>query len=552
MDTALAGTPNCGKTTLFNRLTGLSQTTGNRAGVTVAPKTGSAVIAGRRVSVTDLPGIYSLDERGSEGRFAAEFLSRNAGAVICVIDLTAPERGLSLAMQLANSGHPTLIGANFSDLFKSSGGSGDFSGLSDALGIPVVPFSAYSGENVARLTQTPPAVKTGFPDDPAERYALVSALCSRYLRPGAGRALAREKMFSRKILPFVLFFSLIGAIFFLSFGTPGRALSSLTAAGLSRISALLRDWVELPALADRFIFGGVLPGAASLLAFLPQLFLLFFCISLLEESGLISRAAFIFDAPMRKLGLSGQAVVPLLLGLGCTVPAILSVRTVRDARERRRLILSLPFVSCGARLPVYSFFAASFFGSLAPAAILALYLMGFSFALGSAAFARRGETRELSPLELPELRAPKLRSVLTQSIAGVRHYAARAVGPLSLAFGIFSLLASTPLLERICSFAAPAFLPLGFGSWQAVAALAAGFLGKEAVVGTLSVLPGTAFGAAGAFSFTVFVLLYPPCISALSAVSRELGKKAAGLLTVKQLAAAYLTALFFYTVLKYL
>lgn len=446
---ALAGNPNCGKTTLFNALTGANARTGNFPGVTV---TRSAGVCRARPDITlvDLPGVYALRPYSDEERVTRGYLLGGAAdAVISIADATCPARSLYLTLQLLELGVPVVLALNVMDALRAGGGAVDTAGLARALGIPVVPVSA-----------------------------------------------------------------------------------ALDAGPL--LHGLVRE--------------GVFAGVGSVAAFLPVILALFFFLSLLEDTGYLARVAFVMDRPLRRLGLSGQSAVPLLLGFGCSVPGVLAARTLPTRRDRALTIVLTPCMSCSAKAPVYAAFAAAFFPGRSAVVFLALYALGILAAAGAARLlgrtVLRGEAASFV-LELPDYRWPDTRSVLRRMWVRTKEFLTRAFTViLAASVGVWVLRTFTPtwrvatnagesLLAVTGQALAPVFAPLGFGDWRAATALVTGLLAKETVLSTLGVLlggdltaalPGV-FSPAAAASFLVFTALYAPCVAAQAAMRQELGSR---------------------------
>lgn len=494
---ALAGNPNCGKTTLFNALTGANARTGNFPGVTVTRSEG-VCRARPEITLVDLPGVYALRPYSDEERVTRSYLLGGAAdAVISIADATCPARSLYLTLQLLELGVPVVLALNVMDALRAGGGSVDTAGLARALGIPVVPVSAALGEGLDALLDAAAQAAHGPPPDP-------------------WRALA-----------------------------PGPLLHGL-----------VRE--------------GVFAGVGSVAAFLPVILALFFFLSLLEDTGYLARVAFVMDRPLRRLGLSGQSAVPLLLGFGCSVPGVLAARTLPTRRDRALTIVLTPCMSCSAKAPVYAAFAAAFFPGRSAVVFLALYALGIGTAAGAAPLlgrtVLRGEAASFV-MELPDYRWPDARSVLRRMWVRTKEFLARAFTViLAASVGVWVLRTFTPtwrvaasagesLLAVAGQALAPVFAPLGFGDWRAATALMTGLLAKETVLSTLGVLlggdltaalPGV-FSPAAAASFLVFTALYAPCVAAQAAMRQELGSRLGTLAAaIGSCAAAWCTAAIVY------
>ncbi len=627
---ALAGNQNCGKTTLFNALTGLNQHVGNWPGVTVERKTGR-VYAHREVEVVDLPGVYALSPYSEEEKVTRDFLLHGEwDAAVNVVDATSLERGLYLTLQLLTLGRPVVLALNMMDEVRKRGDQLDIPALSSALGIPVVPICARTGEGVeALLSACVPPPPFAAPPEPlsgpvrqavrklekliapsAEKQRLSASFMAQKLLEGdtdllnllpsaiaeqatkavveATQAWGREgaamladaryrwiETLVRRVLnradhgptlteridrvalhpvaAFPLLAGMLLLVFSLTFGPVGSTLSegfsALLFRGVEAADEALAAISVAPGLRS-LVVSGVLTGVCSVLSFLPTLLVLFLCLSILEDSGYMARAAFLMDRPLRTLGLNGRCFIPLLMGFGCTVPAALATMAMPGRRDRRFTALLTPFISCGAKMPVYALISKAIFPRSHWVIIFALYLGGVLLAVCAAFVGRAVFTGDAAPfvMELPTYRLPRPMSVL-------RTMADKASGFVKKAFTVillstvlvWFLRAFTPqlqsaetaresLLAAIAGKIAPALRPLGFGSAEAAAALLTGLLAKESVLSTLSVLCGVDASsaqmvmalrqlfptAASALAFLTFVLLYPPCAAAQSALSRAM------------------------------
>ena len=639
---ALVGNPNCGKTTLFNALTGSNQYVGNWPGVTVEKKEGTAHLDGRELTVVDLPGIYSLSPYSMEEIVARDFIvGEHPDAIIDILDATNIERNLYLTAQLLELERPMVIALNFMDEVEKHGDRIDVGALSRALGVPVIPITARTGKNVKQLLEAAhrqmhvgvtvepddlyddfthqihhkvgelihdKAYAAGIPahwasikliegdslvkkalglskdeEDRLEaicreyegaydlgdretliadaRYQFIQEVVSQCVR--RGRPLGAPTLSDRidavvthKFLAIPVFLLMMLAMFALTFG-PGQALSdgvdvliSGYFAGAVRsvlAAAGTAPWVEA------LLVDGVIAGVGGVLTFLPQIAILFLFLSFLEDSGYMARAAFIMDRLLRRFGLSGKAFIPMLMGFGCTVPAVMGARTMENEKDRRMTIMLVPFMSCSARLPVYGLLTAAFFPQYAGLVVFFLYVLGLVCAILSGIILKKATFRgEPAPflLELPPYRLPTLKNIALHVWEKVRGFLVRA-GTLILAmsvvlwflqsFGPGLTMAADEadsLLGMIGSTIAPVFAPLGFGTWQAAVALLTGLIAKEMVVSSMSLFYGfslTASGAvvagalsgtfatpAAALSFLVFVLLYVPCVAAVATIYREM------------------------------
>ncbi len=640
---ALAGNQNCGKTTLFNQLTGSNQHVGNFPGVTVDQKSG-AIRGQKDCTVVDLPGIYSIRPYTPEEIVTRDFiLEQKPDGLINIVDATNIERNLYLTLQLMEMHIPMVLALNMMDEVSAGGGTIDVKGLSKALGIPVVPISAVKDQGVDELVRV--AVRTakeriyptvydfcapgpvhrcihavvhqiedhaqaaGLPvrfaatklieDDPdviqrleldqneleliehsvqemeAEhgmdrnaaladmRYDFIERVCRDTVvkcrqSKERQRSEAIDRVVTDRYLALPLFFGIMLAIFYLTFNVIGAFLSDLLAAGIDALTAAVDAALTaygLNPVVQSLVIDGVFAGVGSVLSFLPIIVVLFFFLSILEDTGYMARVAFVMDQLLRKIGLSGRSIVPMLIGFGCSVPAIMATRTLASERDRRMTILLTPFMSCSAKIPIYAVFSAAFFPGYAALVMIGLYLTGIlvgivaAKVLGATAF--RGNPVPFV-MELPNYRFPSAKSVWQLCWDKAKDFLTRAFTIIFVATIVVWFLqtfdtrldivsdSAESLLATVGAWIAPLFAPLGFGDWRVSTALITGFIAKESVISTLGILTGASsdVGAAlgglftpiTAVSFLLFTLLYTPCVAAISAVKRELGSgwKAAG------------------------
>lgn len=566
---ALAGNPNCGKTTLFNALTGANARTGNFPGVTVTRSEG-VCRARPEITLVDLPGVYALRPYSDEERVTRSYLLGGAAdAVISIADATCPARSLYLTLQLLELGVPVVLALNVMDALRAGGGSVDTAGLARALGIPVVPVSAALGEGLddGGTLRAPAAAEqaaarmvreSGIPRDealPTARFAQVDRLARFFTLPqalpGSRRSARIDRVLTGRYTAYPAMAGLLGGVFYLTFHVIGPCLSRLLARGIAWLADAaggVLTALDAGPLLHGLVREGVFAGVGSVAAFLPVILALFFFLSLLEDTGYLARVAFVMDRPLRRLGLSGQSAVPLLLGFGCSVPGVLAARTLPTRRDRALTIVLTPCMSCSAKAPVYAAFAAAFFPGRSAVVFLALYALGIGTAAGAAPLlgrtVLRGEAASFV-MELPDYRWPDARSVLRRMWVRTKEFLARAFTViLAASVGVWVLRTFTPtwrvaasagesLLAVAGQALAPVFAPLGFGDWRAATALVTGLLAKETVLSTLGVLlggdltaalPGV-FSPAAAASFLVFTALYAPCVAAQAAMRQELGSR---------------------------
>ena len=663
---ALVGNQNCGKTTLFNALTGSNQHVGNFPGVTVEQKSGE-VKGVKNCSVVDLPGIYSLRPYTQEEIVSRDFIiNQKPDCIINIIDATNIERNLYLTLQLLERRVPTVIALNMMDEVYANGGTVDVQQLSRLIGVPVVPISAVKGEGVSELIDrvVDTARKKALPgvtdfcaddspvhrcihavihliQDHADRLGVSSRFCTAKLIEGdpelAGRleldenerellehcivqmesesgldrnaALAdmrysfiegvvsktvvkchesreharsvrMDRVLTGKYTAIPTFLAIMFLIFYLTFNVIGSALSDWLSLGIDALTGLVDRGLTaygINPVVHSLVIDGIFAGVGSVLSFLPIIVTLFFFLSILEDTGYMARVAFVMDRPLRKLGLSGRSFVPMLIGFGCSVPAIMATRTVSSDRDRKMTILLTPYMSCSAKIPIYAVFAAAFFPQNRGLAMICLYalgiVMGIIVALILKSTAFRGQPVPFV-MELPNYRMPSLKSVGLLLWEKAKDFLERAFTVIFMATVLIWFLqtfdtrlnvvadSADSLLALIGQLIAPVFRPLGFADWRMVTALISGFTAKEAVVSTLAVLLGTnvanlssalgsVFNPITAVSFLVFTLLYTPCDAAVATIRRELDSavKTIGVV-IMQCSVAWLTAFVIYNVIR--
>lgn len=659
---ALAGNQNCGKTTLFNQLTGANQHVGNFPGVTVDRKDGT-IRNHPEATVTDLPGIYSLSPYSSEEIVTRDFLLKShPDGIINIVDASNLERNLCLTMQLMELGIPMVLALNMMDEVRENGGSVRVNELEKILGIPVVPISAAKNEgvdelinhaiHVARYGEAP--VRIDFCPDNEEkqepvgavhrcihaavhmlepeakalgipvrfaatkmiendyllekemklskekenafleivrvmenesgldrkaavsnmRFSFIEKVCEQTVtKPSESkehkRSVAIDKILTGKYTAIPCFIGIMGLIFVMTFNLVGAWLSDLMGMGVDAVTGLISKALaaaDVNTVVQSLVVDGVCKGVGSVISFLPTIVTLFFFLSILEDTGYMARVAFVMDKPLRKIGLSGRSFVPMLIGFGCSVPAIMSTRTLSSERDRKMTILLTPFMSCSAKLPIYSLMVSTFFARKYQALVMVgLYAFGiicgilYALVLNKTKF--KGEPVPFV-MELPNYRLPSAKSVVQLLWEKAKGFLQKAFTIIFAATIVIWFLqtfdarfnvaktAENSLLAAIGNLAAPLFAPLGFGDWRVATALITGFTAKESVVSTLNVLLGgstagvsTMFTPFSAMVFLVFTLLYTPCVAAIATVKREMGgAKAATLIAVSQCAIAWVVA----------
>ena len=655
---ALVGNQNCGKTTLFNQLTGSKQHVGNFPGVTVDRKDG--VIKGHNNTlITDLPGIYSMSPYSSEEIVTREFVIREKPkGIINIVDATNIERNLYLTMQLLELGFPMVVALNMMDELRENGGSVLVNEMEEALGVPVIPISAAKAEGIEELIQhaihvakyQEKPLETDFCrkeegvhrgihavmhliEDHAEkaeipvrfaaskimegdekileqlnlteneknlledisrqteeetgldraaaiaqmRFAYIEDVCSEsVIKPKE----SREHLRSRKIDRFLTgkytgipaFVGIMAVVFWLTFNVIGAFLQGLLESGITALTDVVDHAMtaaHVNSVVHSLVIDGIFSGVGGVLSFLPIIVTLFFFLSLLEDSGYMARVAFIMDKLLRKLGLSGRSIVPMLVGFGCTVPGVMASRTLPAERDRKMTILLTPFMSCTAKLPIYAFFTAAFFPKRGALVMIGLYVfgivMGILMALIFKKTAFKGEAVPFV-MELPNYRLPGAKNVGHLLWDKAKDFLQRAFTVIFIATIVIWFLqnfdmglnmvsdSQNSILALVAGVLAPIFLPVGFGDWRIVTALISGFMAKESVVSSLTVLFGSSAAlqgtltVAGAAALLVFCLLYTPCVAAIASVKRELGGKWAAAMVFGQCLIAWVVAFVVYQI----
>ncbi len=651
---ALAGNQNCGKTTLFNQLTGSNQHVGNFPGVTVDRKSGS--IKGHPdASVTDLPGIYSLSPYTSEEIVSRRFiLDEKPSGIINIVDATNIERNLYLTLQLMELDIPMVLALNMMDEMRGSGGSVRINEMEERLGIPVIPISASKNEGVdevvrhalhvaqncecpgrtdfcskdenggavhrclhgimhliedhaaaasipvrfaaSKLVEGDARIEAALKLSENERemiehiivqmerergldraaaiadmrFSFITALCrDTVVRPRESREHIRSRRIDRvltgRFTAIPMFILIMAAIFYLTFGLIGAYLQELLDGGITALTSVVDaalTRIGVGSVIHSLIVDGIFAGVGSVLSFVPIIVILFFFLSMLEDSGYMARVAFVTDKLLRKIGLSGRSIVPMLIGFGCTVPGVMASRTLPSDRDRKMTVLLTPMMSCTAKLPIYGFFAAAFFPDHSWLVVSGLYLLGILVGILTALITKKTMFRgEAVPfvMELPNYRMPGAKNVGRLLLDKTKDFVRRAFTVIFVAPVVIWALrtfdfrfvpvsdAGDSMLARIAGFISPIFRPLGFGTWQIVTALFAGFMAKESVVSTLSVLLSGAavtsiISPSAALALLVFCLLYTPCVAAVAVIRRELGRGWAAGIVVWQCTVAWIFA----------
>ncbi|MDD6883678.1 MAG: ferrous iron transport protein B [Eubacteriales bacterium] len=660
---ALAGNQNCGKTTLFNALTGSNQHVGNFPGVTVDQKMG-AIRGAKDSSVVDLPGIYSIRPYTQEEIVTRDFiLNSKPDGIINIVDATNIERNLYLTLQLLELRIPMVVALNMMDEVRANGGTIDIKQMSERLGVPVVPISAVRGEGVSELVNQIvsvskngicPSVMDFCPDgavhrcihavahiieDHARRLSISPRFCATKLIEGDETLAARleldqnerellehsvvemeqetgfdrnealadmrytfiedvvahsvvkcresrehsrsvkiDQVLTGKYTALPVFLGVMFLVFYLTFHVIGSALSDWLSLGIDALTRVVDKGLTaygINPVVHSLVVDGIFAGVGSVLSFLPIIVTLFFFLSILEDTGYMARVAFVMDKLLRKIGLSGRSFVPMLIGFGCSVPAIMATRTLASDRDRKMTILLTPYMSCSAKIPIYAVFASAFFAQYSALVMIGLYVAGIVLGILVALVLKRTMFRG-NPvpfvMELPNYRLPSPKSVLLLLWEKARDFLERAFTVIFVATIIIWFLqtfdtrlnvvsdSANSLLAIIGRWIAPIFRPLGFGDWRVVTSLISGFSAKEAVVSTLSVLTNTGVAELGgvlsglfqplaAVSFLLFTLLYTPCVAAVATIRRELGSRLATLgVVVMQCGVAWLVGFVVYQI----
>ena len=658
---ALVGNQNCGKTTLFNQLTGSNRHVGNFPGVTVDQKMGE-IRSDKQSSVVDLPGIYSMRTYTSEEIVTRDFiLNEKPDGIINIVDATNIERNLYLTLQLIEMGIPMVLALNMMDEVRNNNGSIDINGMSESLGIPVVPISAAKNEGIdeliVRITDSAKGRKvpkkvdfcefgpihrcvhaiSHLVEDHAQnagisarfaatkliegdeiitnrlalnrneldmiehsvtemeteyqmdrnaaladmRYTFIEKVCKKNVVKAKEskehiRSVKIDSVLTNKYLAIPLFIAVMFLIFFLTFNVIGSFLSDVLASGIDLLSALADralTALEINDVVHSLVTDGIFAGVGSVLSFLPIIIVLFFFLSVLEDTGYMARVAFVMDKLLRKIGLSGRSFVPMLIGFGCTVPAVMATRTLSSERDRKMTILLIPFISCSAKIPIYSVFAAAFFPKYAALVMIGLYVTGIIVGIIAALILKSSAFKGNSVpfvMELPNYRFPSLKTVLLLMWDKAKDFIERAFTIIFVASIVIWFLqtfdtrinvvtdSSNSILAAIGKLISPLFAPIGFSDWRMSTALITGLTAKEAVVSTLTVLLGTSTAnltsvlpglltPLSAVSFLIFTLLYTPCVAAIAAVRSELNSSAKALgVVLLQCTVAWLFAFLVY------
>jgi ferrous iron transport protein B len=657
---ALVGNPNCGKSTLFNTLTGSNQYVGNWPGVTVEKKLGKIKRSDHELTLVDLPGIYSLSTSTLEEVITREFAeSAEVDLIVNVVDAANLERNLFLTLQLMEIGKPMIVVLNMIDVLKARGDVLDISKLSQRLGVMVLEVVASKSEGIEAVVEAMEAhhepahfielyspktlkliktirdslkisvspnlhairfieegmvaaldhgkdavdlsalnqtVEEALSGNPLDRDMIISDEKYRFITDLTRDVLVRnasdqptlseriDAVLTHRLLAFPIFLLIMWGVFSLAFGPIGAWAKTYFESLISTIIGLIASFLTVIGVSDwvyALVVDGILGGVGSVLGFLPEITILFIVLSILEDTGYMARAAFIMDRILRKFGLSGKSFIPMIIGFGCTVPALMATRTLENERDRRLTMIIVPFMSCSARFPIYAVFAAALFAEHQAVAVYSMYLLGIAVAILSGILLKRFVTKGITSnfiLELPEYHWPTLRNLTLHTWDKIRGFIIKAGTILVLASIVIYVMSSFTLtlqpaldaadsiIGSIGTFIAPIFTPLGFGDWRSSIALIVGFVAKEAVVSTLGVLYGVgdaatagiselaapiqnAYSPLAGLAFMTFSLLYMPCIAAFATLKREMNSWKWTLIAVGyQTGVAYVVALLVYQV----
>ena len=657
---ALVGNPNCGKSTLFNTLTGSNQYVGNWPGVTVEKKLGKVKHTNHELTLVDLPGIYSLSTSTLEEVITREYVeSGEVDLIVNVVDAANLERNLFLTLQLMEIGKPMIVVLNMIDVLKARGDVLDMSKLAQRLGVDVLDIVASKAEGIEALVEAMEAdhhpapfielyspktlkliktirealqinvspnlhairfieegmvaaldhgkaaidlsalnqaVESALAGNPLDRDMIISDEKYRFITEVSREVLVRnanekptlseriDAVLTHRVLAFPIFLLIMWGVFSLAFGPIGAWAKGYFEAFISSVISVIASFLTLIGVSDwvyALVVDGILGGVGSVLGFLPEITILFIVLSILEDTGYMARAAFIMDRILRKFGLSGKSFIPMIIGFGCTVPALMATRTLENEKDRRLTMIIVPFMSCSARFPIYAVFAAALFAEHQAVAVYSMYLLGIVVAILSGILLKRFVTQGHASnfiLELPEYHWPTMRNLVMHTWDKIKGFIIKAGTILVLASIVIYVMstytltlqpavdAADSIIGSIGTFIAPIFAPLGFGDWRSSIALIVGFVAKEAVVSTLGVLHGVGDAATAGISelaapiqnaytplsglaFMTFSLLYMPCIAAFATLKREMNSWKWTLIAVGyQTGVAYVIALLVYQV----
>lgn len=573
---ALVGNQNCGKTTIFNEMTNMNQHVGNFPGVTVESKIG-VVEKHNDIQVIDLPGLYSLNTYTTEERVSKEYIiNQKPDVLINVIDSMNLERNLYLTIQLKKIGIPIVIALNMLDELYKNNMKINIIELSKRLDIPIVPITNVNKKEINELInktielsfskkEKNKVVNDQYEEEIIYRYKNIEKICSGIIQGKKENLSSIDKILTNKYLGIPIFLTIMFIIFYLTFNVIGEYFSNLLNIGLDVVTEDIENILinnNVNQLIQSLIIEGIITGISSVLSFLPIIVTLYFFLSILEDSGYMTRIAFIMDKPLSKIGLSGRSIVPVLLGFGCSVPAILSIRTIKSEKEKKLTMMLIPFISCSAKIPIYAIFVSMFFHNYSAEVMILLYIIGITIGITITGIVNKIcniKNNNTFIMELPKYRIPTLKNTWMLMWNKSKEFLKKTFSIIfvtSIVIWIlktfdFSLTETTienSILAQLGKKISPIFNPLGFYDWRIVTSLIVGISAKESIISTLNILTNqtiaislqSIFNISSALSFLIFVLLYTPCIATIAIIKKEFGNKTAIKIVIFQILIAYI------------
>lgn len=573
---ALVGNQNCGKTTIFNEMTNMNQHVGNFPGVTVESKIG-IVEKHNDIQVIDLPGLYSLNTYTTEERVSKEYIiNQKPDVLINVIDSMNLERNLYLTIQLKKIGIPIVIALNMLDELYKNNMKINIIELSKRLDIPIVPITNVNKKEINELInktielsfskkEKNKVVNDQYEEEIIYRYKNIEKICSGIIQGKKENLSSIDKILTNKYFGIPIFLTIMFIIFYLTFNVIGEYFSNLLNIGLDVVTEEIENILinnNVNQLIQSLIIEGIITGIGSVLSFLPIIVTLYFYLSILEDSGYMTRIAFIMDKPLSKIGLSGKSIVPVLLGFGCSVPAILSIRTIKSEKEKKLTMMLIPFISCSAKIPIYAIFVSMFFHNYSAEVMILLYIIGITIGITITGIVNKIcniKNNNTFIMELPKYRIPTLKNTWMLMWNKSKEFLEKTFSIIfitSIVIWIlktfdFSLTETTienSILAQLGKKISPIFNPLGFYDWRIVTSLIVGISAKESIISTLNILTNqtiasslqSIFNISSAISFLIFVLLYTPCIATIAIIKKEFGNKTAIKIVIFQILIAYI------------
>lgn len=573
---ALVGNQNCGKTTIFNEMTNMNQHVGNFPGVTVESKIG-IVEKHNDIQVIDLPGLYSLNTYTTEERVSKEYIiNQKPDVLINVIDSMNLERNLYLTIQLKKIGIPIVIALNMLDELYKNNMKINIIELSKRLDIPIVPITNVNKKEINELInktielsfskkEKNKVVNDQYEEEIIYRYKNIEKICSGIIQGKKENLSSIDKILTNKYFGIPIFLTIMFIIFYLTFNVIGEYFSNLLNIGLDVVTEEIENILinnNVNQLIQSLIIEGIITGIGSVLSFLPIIVTLYFFLSILEDSGYMTRIAFIMDKPLSKIGLSGKSIVPVLLGFGCSVPAILSIRTIKSEKEKKLTMMLIPFISCSAKIPIYAIFVSMFFHNYSAEVMILLYIIGITIGITITGIVNKIcniKNNNTFIMELPKYRIPTLKNTWMLMWNKSKEFLEKTFSIIfitSIVIWIlktfdFSLTETTienSILAQLGKKISPIFNPLGFYDWRIVTSLIVGISAKESIISTLNILTNqtiasslqSIFNISSAISFLIFVLLYTPCIATIAIIKKEFGNKTAIKIVIFQILIAYI------------